>query len=77
VRNQQGKFANPQRTEATHRLEGSRFNSKQLCNLPASGSREWHIAVQFYRSAFIAPSRSNRWAKVLRWDIPGSRLLAM
>jgi hypothetical protein len=70
-------FANPQRAGAAHRLEGSRFSSRQLYNLAASGSREWPIAMQFYRSACIAPSQQNCWVKALRWVIPGSRLLAM
>jgi len=71
------KFANAQRREAAQRLEGSRFTGSRLCNSAASGSRECPIAVQFYGSGYIAPSQQNCWVKVLRWVIPGSRLLAM
>ena len=57
------KSANPQRTGATHRLEGSRFSSRQLCDLPASGSLKWPIAVQFYRNGCIAPSETELLGK--------------
>jgi prepilin-type N-terminal cleavage/methylation domain-containing protein len=61
---------------AAQRLEGSRFSARQLCKLTAGGSRERPSARQFYRPR---PNRSpwaqSRWVEVLRWAIPGSRLL--
>jgi tetratricopeptide (TPR) repeat protein len=67
---------NERRGQATQRLEGSRFVTKQLCKLAASGSRERPSAVQFYRaSADQQPSEQNLWVNALRWVIPGSRLL--
>jgi Tfp pilus assembly protein PilE len=61
---------------AAQRLEGSRFLTRQLCKLTAGGSRERPSARQFYGPR---PNRSpwaqSRWVEVLRWAIPGSRML--
>jgi len=63
------------RGQATHRLEGSRFVIRQLCNLAASGSREHFDAVRFYgRRPKRSPSQESRWEETLRWVIPGNRL---
>jgi prepilin-type N-terminal cleavage/methylation domain-containing protein len=64
-------------TVAAQRLEGSRFAVSQLCKLAAGGSRERPSAGHFYRwqRPNRSPSEQRRWGKVLRWVIPGSRLL--
>jgi prepilin-type N-terminal cleavage/methylation domain-containing protein len=61
---------------AARRLEGSRFFTRQLCQLTASGSRERPSERQFYRPRpHRSPWAQSRWVEVLRWAIPGSRLL--
>jgi hypothetical protein len=65
-------FANPQRTGAAHRLEGSRFSSRQLYNLAAGGSREWPMAMQFYRSACIALRNRTAGQKRYAGSFPGA-----
>jgi prepilin-type N-terminal cleavage/methylation domain-containing protein len=75
---QSGSRCNAKRcdTVVPQRLEGSRFALWQLCKLAAGGSRERPSAGQFYRQrANRSPSEQRRWGKVLRWVIPGSRLL--
>jgi hypothetical protein len=70
------KLANAQRGQAAQHLEGSRFVTRQLCKLAASGSREWPIAVQFYgRCANRLLLEQRPWVKALRWVFHGSRLL--
>src|SRR5580704_12206705 len=61
---------------AAQRLEGSRFLSEQFCKLTAGGSRERPSERQFYRPRpNRSPCAQSRWVEVLRWALPGSRLL--
>ncbi|MFZ0506026.1 MAG: hypothetical protein WAM44_20040, partial [Chthoniobacterales bacterium] len=64
------------RAPAAQRLEGSRFVSRQLCSLVAGGSRERLGVLQFYGwQENRSQAERSRWLKILRWVIPGSRLL--
>jgi hypothetical protein len=58
------KFANKQRGKSPQPLEGSRFVTRQLCRLAASGSRERLLVMQFYRPGLQwSPSEPSRWGK--------------
>jgi hypothetical protein len=66
-------FAYTQRAEAAERLEGSRFMTKQLCNLAASGSRERPLTAQVYRwGASRSPSEQGGWEKYCAGLITGA-----
>src|SRR5580692_3957780 len=61
--------------QVAHGLEGSRFATRQLCNLATGGSRKRLSAAQLYGPrAERHPSDQTRWIKALRWVIPGSHL---
>ncbi|MFZ0504729.1 MAG: type II secretion system protein [Chthoniobacterales bacterium] len=61
-------------TAPAQRLEGSRFATRQLCKLAASGSRERPRVGRFYvrRPNQFAPKQGG-WVQAPRWVIPGSR----
>ena len=61
--------------QVAHGQEGSRFATRQLCNLATGGSRERLSSMQLYRPcAERYPSEQTRWIEALRWVISGSRL---
>ena len=61
--------------DSLYRLEGSRFKRWQLYRLAAGGSRERFEVRPFYGPLY-PHRRIEAMGKILRWVIPGSRLLA-
>jgi hypothetical protein len=74
MRKEHKRVVNTLRVERTKRLEGSRFVAWQLYGLAAGGSRERLEVWQFYRPLY-SPHGTDAMGKILRWVIPGSRLL--